>query len=160
MPSAGRISPFAPPLRERRCACSCAPLLYDFWEELDRLKPYRRDSDIWLRVLSEEETPSLAGRRRAARYEAGDVLPRTRPRARANRRHHPPAVGPPIGTVGYSSQKNRTHLRRRGSRHTISNTAPERQVCMAARSDLLRRTQNSLPSGSARITQPEPSGFR
>ncbi|PWS46981.1 hypothetical protein DLE01_32585 [Streptomyces sp. FT05W] len=31
---------------------------------------------------------------------------------------------------------------------------------MAARSDSLRRTQNSLPSGSARTAQPEPSGFR
>lgn len=57
MPLAGRVSPFASTLRERKCACSCAPLPYDFWEELDRLKPYHRDSDIWLRVLSEEETP-------------------------------------------------------------------------------------------------------
>ncbi|OPC77390.1 hypothetical protein B4N89_43535 [Embleya scabrispora] len=35
-----------------------------------------------------------------------------------------------------------------------------RQVSIAARSAALRSTQNSLPSGSARITQPDPSGFR
>ncbi|MFF7247845.1 IS5 family transposase [Embleya sp. NPDC008237] len=34
------------------------------------------------------------------------------------------------------------------------------QDSIVARSDSLRRTQNSLPSGSARIAQPEPSGLR
>lgn len=38
--------------------------------------------------------------------------------------------------------------------------ARELQELIAARSESLRRTQNSLPSGSARTAQPEPSGFR
>src|SRR5690606_14509747 len=36
----------------------------------------------------------------------------------------------------------------------------ENQGDVAARSAALRRTQNSFPSGSARMTHPEPSGFR
>ncbi|MFD4197189.1 LysR family transcriptional regulator [Amycolatopsis thermoflava] len=43
---------------------------------------------------------------------------------------------------------------------TTLGTAPAGQDSMAARSESLRSTQNSLPSGSARTAQPDPSGFR
>lgn len=60
MPLAGRISPFSPTLRNRSCACTCAPLPYGFWEMLDRLNPYGDKSDIWLRVLgSNDQAPPL-----------------------------------------------------------------------------------------------------
>ncbi|WP_026116476.1 hypothetical protein [Nocardiopsis valliformis] len=60
MPLAGLISPFASTLRNQRCACTCAPLPYGFWEMLDRLNPYGYKSDIWLRVLiANEKAPPL-----------------------------------------------------------------------------------------------------
>ncbi|GAB3714073.1 hypothetical protein [Nocardiopsis oceani] len=57
IPLAGRVSPFAPTLRDRSCACTCAPLPYGFWEDLDRLNPYNAQSAIWLRVLGTAQTP-------------------------------------------------------------------------------------------------------
>ena len=60
MPLAGLSSPFAATLRNQRCACTCAPLPYGFWEMLDRLNPYGDKSDIWLRVLTfDEKAPPL-----------------------------------------------------------------------------------------------------
>jgi hypothetical protein len=54
MPLAGRISPFAPSISTRTCACLCAPLPYALWELLDSLDAYAYDSRIWLRVLPED----------------------------------------------------------------------------------------------------------
>ncbi|MFE1169923.1 MULTISPECIES: hypothetical protein [Nocardiopsis] len=50
---AGRISPLAPSYNTQTCACSCVAIGHSFWERLDRLNPYRKDSDIWMRVLLE-----------------------------------------------------------------------------------------------------------
>lgn len=53
IPLAGRISPLAPSLNTRTCACSCLLFGFGFWEALERLNPYRKDSDIWMRVFAE-----------------------------------------------------------------------------------------------------------
>jgi hypothetical protein len=55
---AGRISPLAPSLNARTCACTCAPFPHGLWEFLDRLNPYARNSDIWLRVIGEDDDGS------------------------------------------------------------------------------------------------------
>lgn len=54
MPLAGRVSPFAPSISTRTCACMCAPLPYALWELLESLDAYSYDSRIWLRVLPED----------------------------------------------------------------------------------------------------------
>ncbi|MCX4531836.1 transposase [Streptomyces sp. NBC_01669] len=63
------------------------------------------------------------------------------------------------------ARDDRSHRGHQRVAVTSCHTKPARMACerqefIAARSDSLRRTQNSLPSGSARTAQPEPSGFR
>ncbi|MEU3019602.1 MULTISPECIES: hypothetical protein [unclassified Nocardiopsis] len=50
---AGRLSPSAPRYH-RECACSCVGIADYFWERLDRLNPYGKNSGFWLRVVSED----------------------------------------------------------------------------------------------------------
>ncbi|WP_017596803.1 hypothetical protein [Nocardiopsis lucentensis] len=74
---AGRISPLTPTYNTRTCACSCMPLPHSLWEYLERLNPYADDSDVWLRVLCEDddgaalpEGATLIGSRRVSYHVA------------------------------------------------------------------------------------------
>jgi len=94
-------------------------------------------------LLATGRPRSLAGSPRPAPGPGAHARPapsrhaRAAVATRAAQRRHPTVVAPGRGT-GDS----------------------ERQAFTAARSAALRRTQNSLPSGSASTAQPEPSGFR